>query len=149
MSTPPLPLPGMIRLYRGETAGVPDGPVPSWMENNPEFVETKAASGRWFSEQIEDAIYYCHHFGAGPDAPLNITWVDVPCEQLEQYRASNQPEAMRFSAAGMASNEFFLSRELADQRRPLPVSLGMPGPIAVGYPQQRRESDIHLDPPIG
>lgn len=97
---------GTVRLYRGETKTGQTKDIPLWVTEDPAFQQTKAATGRWFTSDLEEARWYAKE-GQG-----DIFYVDVPASQLDAFRASNQ-EAGKFSAAGKAESEFFLPEELA------------------------------------
>jgi hypothetical protein len=108
--------PGMVRLYRGETNDpTAQAVIPDWMKNDRKVSETLEATGRWFSASPELARYYVDTFGFKDN---RVTYVDIPEVDIEKYRASNQ-EAGSFSAPGLASEEFFLPKEVAAARRPL------------------------------
>lgn len=120
----------VIRLYRAETDVTATKQVPEWLKNDPEYLATIEASGRWFSDSMENAEYYAKNFGNG-----KITYIDIPASQLETFRASNLP-AGKFSAVGRAQEEFFLPKDLAITRKPIPVSMKKPsGPTGLtgGY----------------
>jgi hypothetical protein len=114
---PPVP-PGMIRLYRGETAISGERPVPDYVRESPEYQATVAATGRWFTRDRAEAEHYAEVHGADK---RNISYVDVPQNEVEQYLSANQPEARRFSAAGREGTEYFVPPEIAAARRPLPA----------------------------
>lgn len=101
---------GMTRLYRGETAGG-DGPLPDWVKTQPKYQATKDATGRWFYDTHEKAQSFANDFGNG-----KVSYVDVPTEDVEKYRASNQPDIAGHAAEGRASEEFFVPKEIADAR---------------------------------
>lgn len=109
---PAMPKRAPVRLYRGET-NIEPTKVPDWLKDSEEYQATVDATGRWFSDNIEAAQYYVDTFGSGDG---RITYIDVPAEDVEKYRASNLP-AGKFSAVGRAEEEFFVPRELADQRQ--------------------------------
>lgn len=105
---------GMTRLYRGETADGSGGTVPDWVKQNPDYQDTVNATGRWFNDNKAAAEYYAKTFGTTG----GITYVDVPSEKVEAFRASNQP-AGKFSAAGRAKEEFFVPPDVAAARKPV------------------------------
>lgn len=116
---PPVPE-GMTRLYRGET----DNPgsvenVPDWIKEDPRYQATVAATGRWFVKDREVAEYYNREHGIGDQ---RVSYVDVPTRDVESYLSANHSEAKQFSAAGRENEEYFIPRELADQRTRVPLA---------------------------
>jgi hypothetical protein len=106
------PRPGMTRLYRGETGSRSPSTIPDYIKESTEFQETVNATGRWFTESLEEARHYTKNQGDN----LGITYVDVPTKSLEQYRVINAPTSVRkFSAR--PESEFFVPQEVAAQRQ--------------------------------
>jgi hypothetical protein len=113
---------GMVRLYRGETA-TPDtqSDIPEWVVESPEYQATRQATGRWFTESVDEARHYNTVHGDGTG---KISYVDVPENELESYRVTNNPEAKKFS--GRPEEEFFLPPDLAGARKELKNSTPEP-----------------------
>ena len=109
IKTPPVKE-GYIRLYRGETSSPLDAPIPDWMKESPEFMARP--SGSFFTDSLDEAKHYNTHFGINDG---NITYIDIPKDELESHRASNN-RGKEFSARGMAENEFFLPSELSAKK---------------------------------
>ena len=110
------------RLYRAE--GKVQGDVPGWVKEQLAGTSQEAASGRWFTQDPKIAQEYLNNY-MDPEKG-HITSVDVPNDQLEQHRVSNQPdEVKRFSRD--PENEFFLPKELAEQRKPVGEGEGAAG----------------------
>ncbi len=108
-STPPVK-DGFVRLYRGET-DVPDlTPIPDWVLESQEFKNRPI--GSFFTESYDEAVWYNKQEGV---ADGNITYIDIPVDELENYRASNN-RGREFSALGKAKEEFFLPTEIASQK---------------------------------
>lgn len=109
---------GHVRLYRGETDTPSERrPLPEWLKEHPDVQATIEATGRWFSADRATAEHYNAQFGAGDG---RISYVDVPKADVPKYLSANQPEAAQFSAAGRAGEEFFIPKEMADKRQPVP-----------------------------
>jgi hypothetical protein len=115
---------GHVRLYRGETAGAADAPVPDWVREGPDFKATVEATGRWFTKDRAEAEHYAKVHGAGD----KVSYVDIPAEDTEKYLSANQPEAKAFSAAGRESQEYFVSKEIAARRKPAEAEPQPPPP---------------------
>lgn len=120
---------GMVRLYRGETSVSNDvSNVPDWIRESPAFQSTMSAHGRWFTRSPDEARHYNSMHGADDG---NISYIDVPEKEVDNYLSKNQPEAKRFSAAGRENEEYFLPRELADRR--VRVNEGVPREIEANH----------------
>jgi hypothetical protein len=112
---------GFTRLYRVEP--IPGGREwAEWEKITREELGIARAEGRWFVADPslldwyrEDAI-----------GPTRTVYVDVPTDDLERYRVSNSTEQYGHRPVRSYSrdpeNEFFLPRELADQKRELSIS---------------------------
>lgn len=113
--------PGMKRLYRGETEDPNAKGLSDWLKEDPKVKATIEATGRWFYGSRKEAADFSRDFGNG-----KVSYADVPESQYESLRASNQPDAGKFSAGGAsgerAREEFFVSKETAEARRPLSQS---------------------------
>lgn len=111
------PAPGMRRLYRAENLpSESKSQIPSWLLGDPEYEASKNATGRWFSDTMENTQWYASHLEHG-----KISYVDIPEFEVEKFRASNLPEG-KFSSGGQtgqrAKEEFFLPKDLAESRKP-------------------------------
>ena len=140
--TPPTPIPeapaataptGTVRLYRAETRTGGPG-VSDWIKDHPTYKNTLAASGRWFTDDIEEARYYLQD---NPGAKL--VEVEVPAAEVERYRVSNLPEVPGGKNAAenprafsrRPEKEFFLPKDMAERARgqETPVEPSVP-PVA-------------------
>jgi hypothetical protein len=138
---------GMVRLYRGETA-TPDtqSDIPEWVAESPEYQATQQATGRWFTESVDEARHYNTVHGDGTG---KISYVDVPENELENYRVTNNPEAKKFS--GRPEEEFFLPPDLAGARKelknstPEPTVLA-PAPESAFVPAEEVQAYSELEP---
>ncbi|MGA0871462.1 MAG: hypothetical protein ACO3SJ_01165, partial [Phycisphaerales bacterium] len=113
---------GMTRLYRVQLRPEfrRELPADDWRSQAMRASGTMDAQGRWFFEDAAQAEFYLEDIGRDR---AEIVAVDVPTADLDKYRVSNvQPDGIvnprRFSARGMADQEFFLPRDLASQARP-------------------------------
>lgn len=102
---------GYIRLYRGETSSPLDTPASDWLKER--LKQENRPNGSFFSDSLEEAKHYNKEFGINDG---NITYVDIPESELENYRSSNN-RGKEFSARGMAEEEFFLPEELSIIRK--------------------------------
>ena len=113
--TPPEPplRGGFKRLYRAETHKAPgEGPLPDWLAKSPVARVMKDVAGRWFYASRKEAEVFARDFGGGS---TGVSYVDVPVEDFESYRVSNQPGVAVHSRR--SDEEFFVPREVADRRR--------------------------------
>lgn len=111
---------GFVRLYRGEAVeGAGRINIPDWLKENPEYIDIKEATGRWFAEDSRYAQWYANHVRNNELTP-RISYVDVPKEVAEKARVSSQPEDVRRFSSD-PENEFFLPSEYAKQRVELPT----------------------------
>jgi hypothetical protein len=102
-----------VRLYRGESVPpIAGNNIPSWIRDDPKFQSSQAASGRWFTTNIEDAQHYADEANQG-----QIRYIDLPQSMAEKFRVSNDPEAVKYSpkARNGEIDEHFLPRELANR----------------------------------
>lgn len=97
---------GFVRLYRGETEDFKDRP-----------------KERFFTNSLTEARIYNEEFGTGDG---RISYIDVPQEDAEKYRAANNAEPfdkLRVTGASQdvtdaSQQRFLVSKELAAQQRP-------------------------------
>lgn len=116
---------GMVRLYRMQARGdAKVSPVADWIAESPEYQAMLQASGRWFTDSLDEAMWYENEHPGG-----EIVFVDLPAAEAEAYRVSNivaregigragQPESPGAYSA-RPEREFFLTREAARKARPL------------------------------
>jgi hypothetical protein len=117
---------GMTRLYRVETK-LPEGRKPfdylaDWQKQDPQMQAVINAEGRWFAADRGELDYYVNHIKESSDLPSTTKYVDVPTSVVEQYRVDNLSGAEGKAAREFSrrwDKEFFLPRDLADQRVPV------------------------------
>tara|TARA_R110000744_G_scaffold87589_4_gene170993 strand:+ start:1908 stop:7061 length:5154 start_codon:yes stop_codon:yes gene_type:complete len=105
-----------VRLYRAEPA--PGGkvkPPPDWMEQREDYQEMMKASGRWFTDDLDEARWYLKN--EYPDGQLS--YIDVPASSAEKYRVSGMEkiageDPKKFSRR--PEIEFFLPKEIAARK---------------------------------
>ncbi|MEK7104534.1 MAG: hypothetical protein AAB868_00660 [Patescibacteria group bacterium] len=102
---------GYVRLYRGETSSPSDISVSDWLKERLE--QENRPTGSFFTDSLEEAKHYNKEFGINDG---NITYIDIPKNELENYRSLNN-RGKEFSARGMADKEFFLPEELSIIRK--------------------------------
>ena len=90
----------LVRLFRGET-NIKSGGGP------------ESLRGRWFFDSEDKAKTWA----AASKRP--VMYVDVPAEQVEQFRVSNMPKSLAHSYSLDPGAEFLIPRDLADLARPL------------------------------
>lgn len=100
---------GTTRLYRGEAKPGSGKPVADWVKQRQKELGVDQAKGRWFTDR-ENAEWYKNDAVEG-----RVTHVDVPSEDIEKYRVSNNAEVSKYSKD--PEREFFLPREIADSAR--------------------------------
>ncbi|HSE45012.1 MAG TPA: hypothetical protein VLA89_06755 [Gemmatimonadales bacterium] len=120
------PAPGMVRLYRSEVSPEFRKPKPDWMKQGQDASGHTDAVDRWFTDTPENLQWYVDDIGADKS---RITYIDIPESQAEQYRVSNTPTAARFSLD--KETEYFVPRDVADQRRPITEAQIAPEPQPV------------------
>ena len=109
---------GHVRIYRAENSldNELTHPGPDWLREG-YFQSTGAkAYGRWFTADPEALAWYVKDAG---DHPV-VKHLDIPEDELEQYRVSNIKETADGLHPGQFSrdpaNEFFVPPELAAKR---------------------------------
>lgn len=115
----PEPAEGMVRLYRSEP--IEGKGVPQWAKDSPQYANTQKATGRWFTDDLEEARWYVANENPGG----KITYVDVPADRVGKYRVSDM--AVKDGGKSVAENpaafsrrpekEFFLPRKVADSKQ--------------------------------
>ena len=109
----PKPADGFTRIYRFAVKDQQRAKVADWVAESETYQNMLKASGRWFSDSLEEAKWYAKE---NPEGELLYT--DVPTKDVEAYRVSNivqtkdglNPQA--FSAR--AEKELFVPRDVAD-----------------------------------
>jgi len=116
---PKNPLGKFVRLYRAE--GRPSktkAKIPDWIRESENFKNNMNASGRWFTNDLEEALWYLANEYPGGI----IKYVDIPADQVDQYSVSgkskdkstpNNPSAFSLRP----EKEFYLSREAAGKAK--------------------------------
>ena len=112
----PSPKEGYTRVYRFSGDGRRKD-VPDWMKENPDYQQMLKATGRWFTDDIEEAKWYIREHPEG-----QLKYVDIPTSSLEDFRVSNiveTPDGLdprKFSAR--PQKELFLSPKFSDMAKP-------------------------------
>jgi hypothetical protein len=115
----PGPPAGMSRLYRAESAAPADwSKLPEWLREAVERSGATAASGRWFAADRDNVDWYCQHL-RNSGLPPRVVYVDIAAQEVAKYRVANQPQIQQYSRR--PEEEYFLPKELAEVRRPLPA----------------------------
>lgn len=124
--SPPLDR-GFVRLYRAQPAAtqVAAARLPDWITTCNTYLHTRQAEGRWFSDDLSEALWYLAH--EYPDG--EIVYVDVEASRAESFRVSNLPA--KTGGKGAIDNprafslrpehEFFLPREISGRSKRLDV----------------------------
>lgn len=129
---------GTVRLYRGGAVPGSGAGVPEWVKSDPKFLKSKDAEGRWFTSDLAEAQKYAEEAGTG-----RVTYVDVPAEVAEQFRAANNPEASKFvhhTKQGILNDEHFLPREISNTAKPLEQSSPSTPPSTAGKEVESAEN---------
>jgi hypothetical protein len=112
-----VPASGYTRLYRGEAGPAKTKPVEGWLQDALKGSDQQKAGGRWFTADPAALEWYLRDAGEG----AVTQYVDVPTADLEKYRVANLDETVDGLKPRAFSrdpdNEFFLPRDLADQRK--------------------------------
>lgn len=103
--------PETVRVYRGQQTESAGKPAPDWMNDHEKYQKSKAATGRWWTEDPERADWYAKDAGDSG----KIFYQDIPIEVVQKSRVKNIPEALKFSAD--PENELFLPSEYADSSK--------------------------------
>lgn len=108
---------GHVRLYRaGPIAGKKVKPVPEWKTQREDYQQMMKASGRWFTDDLDEARWYLKN--EYPDGELS--YIDVPASSAEKYRVSGLKEIegedpKKFSRR--PDVEFFIPQEIAANKK--------------------------------
>lgn len=110
--------PAMTRLYRVRVRPDKVAKRPDWITEHHEESGWLTAERRWFVADLSELDFYTKDYGDDGE----IVYVDVPTEDVEQYRVSNivpsgNVDPKKFS--GRPEHEFFVSPELAARVVPL------------------------------
>ena len=103
---------GFTRTYRFGVKDPTRGNVPSWMTESAEYKSMLKSSGRWFTDDINEARWYQRENKEG-----ELLYVDVPTSLVENYRASKMVadkdgvDPKKF--ASRPDKDLFLPEELA------------------------------------
>ena len=109
----PKPAAGFTRIYRFAVKNQERGKVSEWVAQSEDYQNMLKATGRWFSDDFDEAMWYVKENPEG-----ELLYVDVPTKDVEGYRVSNIVETSDglrpkdFSAR--AEKELFVPREVAD-----------------------------------
>ena len=138
----------LVTLYRGEEGASAEG-IPSWLQSSPEIKQTLEATGRWFTENLQDAKWYASDAVQGV-----VKTIQVPSSIADLYRVSNLPEgsaAKLYPAAGMESKEIFLPRDIASNARPLVEGIAVGGSaiVAASLAGANAVRDMSVKTPLG
>jgi hypothetical protein len=74
----------LIRLYRGQPAASVYNELPAWIRESVTFQQMLAATGRWFTANLDEAAWYARECDDG-----EIVFIDLPADEVERYRVSN------------------------------------------------------------
>jgi hypothetical protein len=80
---------GMTRLYRAQAKSVISN-VPDWVKSDLKYQNLMSASGRWFTDDIEEAKWYIKN--EYPNGDGQLVYLDIPTVDLEKYRVSNMKD---------------------------------------------------------
>ena len=101
---------GYTCLYRIEPTKKAD--YPDWLKEMRKEKGFEDAQGRWYTDDETTLDWYREDTGT----ENRTVYIDVPTEQVEQYRVINQPDKVkRFSKD--PNTEFFVSTELANSKK--------------------------------
>lgn len=127
--------PAVVTLYRGQACASDVIARPSWMDDDERVKISKAAEGRWFSDQRSEAEWYVanEHLGRG-----EISQVVLLASFAERFRVANLP--LKPGGKSVVDNprafslrpdvEFYLPRAVASAARPLEAARSrMPLPV--------------------
>lgn len=108
----------MVRLYRGQSSQDLLKEIPNWIKESVTFSRMIEASGRWFTPDYNEALWYMRDHDSG-----ELVFIDVPAQLVEEYRVSNI--ALKLGGKDVSENprafskrpelEFFIPKELARQ----------------------------------
>lgn len=115
----------LVTLYRFEPKEQKVAPVADWIKESPQYQNTLKATGRWFTDDPEEAMFYAREYPGG-----NLTSIRLPKEQAEKYRVSNMKQQKDktvqdnpFAFSARPDKEFYIDPEIAAQRKPVEVKV--------------------------
>ena len=100
---------GYTRLYRSEDDNSQDTSAPDWVKESEEYKAGEDAKGRWFYKTLNEAVKHSEKFGT-----KGITYVDILNNQVDSFNAKENKFAGGYGREG---NEYFVSKELANNRK--------------------------------
>lgn len=116
------PSQGMVRLYRVEPSKGSGRDIPDWLRQGLQAHGVDQAAGRWFA--TDPALLDWYERDTGPNAQLH--YLDVPGGQADRFRVSNISDTIAGRTPQSFSrdpeNEFFLPRDMADEKQPVPLA---------------------------
>lgn len=136
---------GVVRLYRGESVSTGRTAIPDWIQLEQDRLGITSARSRWFTDDPQIARWYLREAGFDDPAKGRISFIDVPAAEVENYRATNFPEARRFSRD--PEREFFVPKGLADQRQPMP-GFALRGPTEPAVRRPVEPGAVGAAPPV-
>jgi hypothetical protein len=78
----------MVTIYRAQPkAGSTGKPIPDWVRESPEYQNSERASGRWWTDDLEEVEWYLKN--EYPEG--EIVRLQVPKDVVEKHRVSNWP----------------------------------------------------------
>lgn len=102
--TTPSPQKGDMRIYRAEPTTTAE--KPSWLRQAETDAGLDKVRGRWFTRREEHLGWY----EKDANGPTRRIYVDATKQELEPFRAANQPrDVSRYSRD--VENEYFIPRE--------------------------------------
>ena len=109
----PPPAKDFTRIYRFAVKNPERAKVADWIADTEKYQNMLKATGRWFSDDIDEAKWY---ESLTPEGEL--LYIDIPTKDLESYRVSNiieTPDGLNPRAESRRpEKELFLPREIAD-----------------------------------
>lgn len=118
---------GYTRLYRVDPvsqSATGSSKPPSWLS---EHSDTYA--GRWFSDDLGNALWYWNQRASGDLDIPKLSYVDVPTKDVSAYKVSNIPKSKVEDASMFMDNpaafslnptqEFYIPKLLAQQKEPV------------------------------
>ena len=110
-----IPVPrGHIRLYRGSSS-TRDIQKASFIREL--FPEMEEVAGRWFTNSLDDALYYATTVSGDP----RLFFIDIAENIVEDYKASNMPRYKHL--VYKPQNEFIIPPVYFQHLREIPFNL--------------------------